>query len=1168
MKFKLYLLSILVCFLFTQLQAQSVFTIAGNGTQGFAGDGNPALAASLNQPHGLAMDKFGNIYFADFSNNRIRKIDGVTGIITTVAGNGAADYTGDGGPATSAALYNPIDVKVDDAGNLFIADYNNGLIRKVDGVTGIISTIGGTQSGTAPYKDGVLATETLLLQPYGLALDKDGNLYIVSQYASTVRMINVSNGFIYGVAGDFTKADHYSGDGGPATDAAMYEPTGVAVDNDYNVYIADHVNGRIRKVTAATGIISTYSDQIGGQGIAVDNAGVVYVTGANNIYKLGADGSIHNIGGNGSAGTDGSYYDGPVFGAQFYGPANLMLVGNEVFVSDTYHNRIRRIRKYAALPYTQSFTPAWKNGNSTSDIPDLAWKNTPATGNNSWRRYEDGVSADWTNPTGPGYVPTNSQTYCCWSSARFHAGEADGAGNLDLYIDLTNSNGSVQLSYNFISPAPESPIKVFFSAGGGNFQELPVDSTIGSGGQPNWKKALYTINSSAPNAIIRFQGKPSEHDFGMDQLNVLPACTGTPLNGDISPYGTQVMCYGTNATLNAYNTSGGQFYGYKYSWQQSTDHGNTWVNAAGPGANTSSYNTPAFTKTIQYRFNTTCTLNGQSAQSVPVTFTVNAPVAAAYPYQQDFENWQNGCDITDIAGKEWLQSSAHGYDAWRRDDQGNSAQWQSPDYNGYTPVSSTGAHSARFHSNGTYGNGSMDLHINMQGSANTAQLGFDYINTSGDDSLIVYMSKDKGANFTRIASLATNAGWTHYVYTLASNSANTIVRFKAIGDRGDTDLGIDNITISNAADPTITISSDATGEICPGSTVTFTASITQQGTTQSYQWKKNGKPVGADATTYSDAALKSIDVISCALTTAGKTVQSNGLSVMKSVKDKVKEKITIDKSKTICAGTVITFTATPENGGSAPIYQWYKNDISVGTNSDTYTDAGLQDADSVYAIITSDAGCVVSNTVKSNVMKFVVLNSVPGAVTGFSGPTTVNKNQNYIHFSVDDQPNTNFQWNPPAGAFVEDGQNTSSVHIDWGFNSGTLIVKAKNACGVSPLLSVYITAQRGGGGEGPCCGGGEGATAGKLTPVGTAKIYPNPAQNQASVIFESSVAGGEYQLEIKDANGKLVKLQKGTLVKGTNNTSVDVHALTQGTYFATVRDKTNTPRTFKLVVAR
>src|SRR3569623_2044389 len=176
MKIKIYLLSILACILLMQVHAQSVFTIAGNGTQGFAGDGSPALAASLNQPHGLAMDKSGNVYFADFNNNRIRKIDGITGIITTIAGNGTADYTGDGGPATEATLNNPIDVKVDNAGN--------------------ISTVGGTQSGSAPYKDGVLATETLLLQPYGLALDKDGNVYIVSQYASTVRMINVTNGFI------------------------------------------------------------------------------------------------------------------------------------------------------------------------------------------------------------------------------------------------------------------------------------------------------------------------------------------------------------------------------------------------------------------------------------------------------------------------------------------------------------------------------------------------------------------------------------------------------------------------------------------------------------------------------------------------------------------------------------------------------------------------------------------------------------------------------------------------------------------------------------------------------------------------------------------------------------------------------------------------------------
>ena len=154
-----------------------ITTIAGNGTAGFTGDGGAATSAELRGPTGVAVDNAGNIYIADQANNRVRKVAAATGLITTVAGNGTAGYTGDNGAATSAELYSPTDLTFDSTGNLYISDNANNRIRKVTIATGVITTTAG--NGTAGYTgDNGAATSAELYQPAGLAFDKSGNLYI------------------------------------------------------------------------------------------------------------------------------------------------------------------------------------------------------------------------------------------------------------------------------------------------------------------------------------------------------------------------------------------------------------------------------------------------------------------------------------------------------------------------------------------------------------------------------------------------------------------------------------------------------------------------------------------------------------------------------------------------------------------------------------------------------------------------------------------------------------------------------------------------------------------------------------------------------------------------------------------------------------------------------
>ncbi len=335
--------------------AGNISTYAGNGVLSYSGDGGAAVKAQFNTPQGVAVDSSGNFYVADSANNVVRKVT-PGGVVSNFAGNGTSGFGGDNGAATGAQLNSPHTVAVDSSGNVYIADTGNARIRKVSG--GVIATIAG--SGTVGFSgDGGSGTSAQLNSPTAVAVDSAGNVYIADFGNNAVRKLS-SGGTISTVAGNSRQG--YSGDGGAGTQAQLNGPQGVAVDSAGNVYIADTLNNRVRKLTggniqtvAGIGIPGNAGD--GGPaasaqlaaptGIAVDSSGSIYVSnGSSNVRKIYPSGPISTIAGANALGYSGD--GGLALNATFNGALGLAVdsAGN-VYVADSGNNAIRQLQPLA-----------------------------------------------------------------------------------------------------------------------------------------------------------------------------------------------------------------------------------------------------------------------------------------------------------------------------------------------------------------------------------------------------------------------------------------------------------------------------------------------------------------------------------------------------------------------------------------------------------------------------------------------------------------------------------------------------------------------------------------------------------------------------------------------------------------------------------------------------
>ena len=321
-----------------------ITTLAGGGSgcageTDFYGDGCLAKNAVLGAPNGIALDGAGNLYIADTQDNLIRAVNAATGVITAAAGNGGMGYSGDGGPAASAEFAGPEGVALDGAGDLYIADSSNGVIRSVNAATGVIKTVAGGGSGcsgqTDAIGDGCLATKAVLNWVAKVALDGAGNLYIADSSNQVIRKVNAATDVITSVAGGGAgcsgETDFY-GDGCPATSAALNNPTDVAVDGAGNLYIADQNNNFIREVNAATKVITIVA------------------------------GSSEGYGGDG----------GPATKASLFWPASVVLDNaGDLYIADDANNRVRKVMNASGkAAYSTSSLAAGAHSNTAADSRD------------------------------------------------------------------------------------------------------------------------------------------------------------------------------------------------------------------------------------------------------------------------------------------------------------------------------------------------------------------------------------------------------------------------------------------------------------------------------------------------------------------------------------------------------------------------------------------------------------------------------------------------------------------------------------------------------------------------------------------------------------------------------------------------------------------------------
>ncbi len=852
-------LILLQIILFSNLQAQNINTIAGG-----VGDQGIDTSAELHQPTGVAADKWGNIFIADAGNHVVRKVD-TNGIITTYAGaQSYSGFSGDGGPAILARLYSPMGVVVDTFGNLFISDEGNNRIREVN-AAGIITTYAG--NGTLfSVNDGVKATLSSVYQPYGIALDKKGNLYIAERGDNRVRKVSLSD-TITTVAGNGIAG--FSGDHGLADTSEINMPWAVCVDAKGNIFIADKGNYRIRKV---------------------DTSGIITTIAGNGIVGYSGDG-------------------GPATVAEFNNLSGISADSlGDIYVSDSVNAEIRRIDTSGII--TRFAGSLLINGFSGDGGLDTAAKlNTPE--GTAFDKKGNFYIADYSNNRIRKVNTTGIIKTFAGSNFYSSAGYKGDGGPAILAL-LSNPSGVVfdTMQNLYIADRGNHVVRMVNSAGIiSTFAGNDTSGTSGDGGL-----AIHAQLSTPASVATDRKGNLFICDQGRNMVRKVNRL------GIISTY------------------AGNGVPGFR---------------GDGGKADTAELSTPAAIATDKYGNLYIADQNNNRIRKIDTNqvITTIAGTAIATYYGDggpailaEFNSPAGLC--LDTTGNIYI-ADRNNYRVRKIDLAGNISTIAGNGAGGY---SGDGAAAISAGIN-------LPQVITVDRSGNLFIEASDYfrkVNTAGIISTIAGNGEggfygDGGPAISSVLSEGPFGGMVTDAYgnLLIPDYLNNRIR----------EIYNASITIATASDT-----------VCTGSPIaTFTATATAPSidTPIYYHWLKNSLPVGSNNVLYTATGLSNGDKIMCYISnnSTGSGIASSNQITMIVGTFTPTVAFTVSPTSALCTPTLVVCTPHAINGGSLPVYDWYKNSIHVIT-AGTYSFTPAN-GDNVYCRLTSNASCLVHDTASS-----------------------------------------------------------------------------------------------------------------------------------------------------------------------------------------------------------
>lgn len=987
-----------------------ITTFAGDGVAGYYGDGISATSARFSAPTGISADNSGNIYVADKNNNVLRKISS-SGIINTIAGIPvSAGNTGDGGLATAAKLSAPSHAIADASGNIYIADYSNNRVRKID-PSGIISSFTGT-TVTARVEhlgDGGPAKSAILNQPIGIFIDTSRNTFVTEYGLNGVRKINAS-GIITRIAGNDTAG--FSGDGGPATNAKFNKPSGVVKDSRGNIYICDMVNRRIRKV-APSGIVTTYAG--GGlrppvdgamvdtvllpslNALAIDKYDNIYVsTGNRQIKKIDTNKIIKNICGTGTYGYSGD--GGPATSAQIGDVLGLVVYDNKrIFLADYGANRVRVIDSagiittyagigtstvsgdggsavMAGVPYPNGVTLD-KFGNLFISSNGNIRKVTPAGIITKYGGLSGGTLAD----DQPAIVAAISN-----GGGNSVGMQTDTLGNL-LFTD--GNQNKIRVIYN-AGISISTPIITYCTPTSATFTATAT-AAPGIAVRYRWYLNGYPVGVDS----FRFTA-PLLHDSDIVYCNITNGAsttilaTSNKINIKVHPFrlvatvgvnytpSTSAVCIGTTVNCTPTAVNGGtspNYFWYKNDTLISTGTSYRFV---------PNNNDTVFCKMISNEY---C-LVADTVVSARRAFVVNN---RTNPYAYiDTRLDSTPCPGATVSATLLLGSGGGVVTySWYRNN-----------------IFVDNSNNYRFVPNN---NDSIYCAVRIANGCLNYDTAISPVRHIRFKKPIVYITSSNGTAICpglSTSMLASNLeGGITPIYHWYKNgtlvyTGNPYLAHPNIGDSiycrilSSVPCILNDSAKSNTIyfttpiylNPKVVVNATKGTRLCEGTSAYFIASSANGGTAPIYRWYVNDvdtvRMVGA---TFSYTPVNG-DIVRCIVTSnatclARDTAWSIPDTMSTIIPDTASIVITSDIGTQFCYGKTALCTQTSVNAGGAPKYAWYLNNSKVSTSA-TYSRMP-NNGDEIYCTLTNDLGCLVANTVTSNILKYSIANKVTPAVT-------------------------------------------------------------------------------------------------------------------------------------------------------------------------------------------